>query len=386
VRPAEFDGVAIVSPFAWDGPWQTPHYIARQLATRVPVVFAEKPATWSPGDPDFALAKWRRRAPAAVPPAGISVVSPNGAPFSRFRPLRELTLRGFGATVGTELDRRQIGRPLGWVSYFAGCLAHLERTRVRTFVYHCLDAFDAPEEIELARRAAAVLAVSPELVAKHSRSNPNTFHAPNGVDARIFAGPSASTSPARSAPAGPRRIGFVGILSRHIDFVLLERIARAFANDRLVIGGPVLRGASAPVGEQKAALARLRRMPNVELLGFVETALVPALVQSFAVGIIPFVPNDFNAGRDPIKFYHYLAQGKPVVTTPVAVARQHASLCQIGESHAGFLAGIERALSTDDDAIARERVALARRHTWEALVPQAVHAIETAGIFLRRTT
>jgi len=382
---AEFDGVAIVSPFAWDGPWQTPHYVARQLATRVPVVFAEKPATWSPGDPDFALAKWRRRAPTAVPPAAVSVVWPRGAPFSRFRPLRELTLRGFGAKLGAELDRREISRPLGWVSYFAGCLAHLERTRVRTFVYHCLDAFDAPEELELARRAAAVLAVSPELVAKHARSNPNTFHAPNGVDARAFAGPPAPPSPVRARPAG-RRIGFVGILSRHIDFVLLEKIAGAFADDQLVIGGPVLRGASAPIGEQKAALARLRRMTNVQLLGFVEPALVPALIQSFAVGIIPFVPNDFNAGRDPIKFYHYLAHGKPVVTSPVAVAREHARLCQIAETHPGFVAGIERALSEDDDAVARERIALARCHTWEALVPQAVHAIETAGIVLRRAT
>src|SRR5439155_609631 len=173
--------------------------------------------------------------------------------------------------------------------------------------------------------AAAVLAVSPELVAKHARSNPNTFHAPNGVDARTFAGPPAPASPGRARPAG-RRIGFVGILSRHIDFVLLEKIAGAFADDQLVIGGPVLRGASAPIGEQKAALARLRRMTNVQLLGFVEPALVPELVQSFAVGIIPFVPNDFNAGRDPIKFYHYLAHGKPVVTSPVAVAREHARL------------------------------------------------------------
>jgi len=385
VRPAEFDGVAIVSPFAWDGPWQTPHYVARQLATRVPVVFAEKPATWSPGDPDFALAKWRRRAPAAAPPAAVSVVSPHGAPFSRFRPLRELALRGFGATVGTELDRRKIDRPLGWVSYFAGCLAHLERTRIRTFVYHCLDAFDAPEEIELARRAAAVLAVSPELVAKHSRSNPNTFHAPNGIDARVFAGPAAPPRPVRLRPAG-RRLGFLGILSRHIDFVLLAKIAEAFANDQLVIAGPVLRGASAPSGEQKAALARLRRMTNVAMPGFVEPTLIPALVQSFAVGIIPFVSNAFNAGRDPIKFYHYLAHGKPVVTTPVAVAREHAGLCQIAETHPAFLAGIERALSGDDDAVARERIAVARRHTWEALVPRALHAIEAAGILLRRAT
>ena len=175
-------------------------------------------------------------------------------------------------------------------------------------------------------------------------------------------------------------------MSRHIDFVLLEKIAGAFADDQLVIGGPVLRGASAPIGEQKAALARLRRMTNVQLLGFVEPALVPELVQSFAVGIIPFVPNDFNAGRDPIKFYHYLAHGKPVVTSPVAVAREHARLCQIAETHPGFVAGIERALSEDDDAVARERIALARCHTWEALVPQAVHAIETAGIVLRRAT
>jgi len=381
----EFDGVAIVSPFAWDGPWQTPHYVARQLATRVPVVFAEKPATWSPGDPDGALAKWRRRATAAARPTGVSVVSPHAVPFTRLRPLRELALRSFGATLGVELQRRDIDRPLGWVSYFKGCLAHLERTRIRAFVYHCLDAFDAPEEIELARRAAVVLAVSPVLVAKHARNNPHAFHAPNGIDASIFADPPAPPCPSRTRPAG-RRIGFVGILSRHIDFVLLEKTAAAFAGDQVVIAGPLLRGDSAPVGEQRAALARLKRMTNVEMPGFVDPTRIATLVQSFAVGLIPFVPNEFNAGRDPIKFYHYLAHGKPVVTTPVAVARQHASLCQIAETHPDFLAGIERALADDDDAVARARVALARRHTWEALVPQAVHDIETAGIFLRRTT
>lgn len=385
VRPAApttpFDGVVILSPFAWDGAWQTPHYVARQLGRHVPVVFAEKPATWSPGDADFALARLRRRSRVRVESTSISVVSPKGLPLSRLRTVRGWAIRSFGATLAGELKRQQIRNPLGWISYFAGCTEYLETIANGAYVYHCLDAFDSAEESELARRAAAVFAVSRRLYERHAASNPNTFHVPNGIDAQTLAARPPSAWSARTG----RVIGFVGILNRHIDFTLLEKIARAFTNDHLVLGGPVLRGASAPSGEQRAAMARLRRLPNVRFAGFVEPALVPRLVESFSVGIIPFLADAFNAGRDPIKFYQYFAQGKAVVTTSVAVAEENATLCQLGDSHADFLAGIDRALSSTDDGAPRARIELARRHTWEALARRAIRSLEAVGIHLRRT-
>lgn len=379
--PPAFDGVALFSPFAWNGARQTPHYVARELARRIPVVFAEKPATWSPGDTDFAFSRLRRRDRGSAESASISLVSPNGVPLSRFRALRRWAIRGFRARLAAELERRRIRRPLGWISYFAGCTEYLETMDQGGYVYHCLDAFDAPEESELARRAAAVLAVSRRLYEKHVVNNPNTFHLPNGIAARTL----ASEPPPATAARPPRVIGFVGILSRHIDFLLLEAIARAFPDDHLIVAGPLLRGASAPSGEQKRAISRLRRLPNVRFTGFVEPELVPRLVRSFSLGLIPFLPDAFNAGRDPIKFYQYFAQGKPVVTTSVAVAEEHAALCRVADTPGDFLAGIGRALAAHDDVAAHERIEVARRHTWEALVPQAVGSLETIGLVLQRT-
>ena len=180
-----------------------------------------------------------------------------------------------------------------------------------------------------------------------------------------------------------RRIGYVGILTRHIDFLLLEKIAHAFPGDQLFLAGPVARGASAPAGPQKAALSRLHNLRNVECIGFVEASSVPCLVQSFSVGIIPFLSNAFNTGRDPIKFYHYLAQGKPIVTVPLAVAAEYSPLCEVAETHADFLHALGHALNSSDNLTSSQRISAARRHTWEAIVPAAVGMLERAGVTLR---
>ena len=45
---------------------------------------------------------------------------------------------------------------------------------------------------------------------------------------------------------------------------------------------------------------------------------VPAYMQAFTVGWVPFAAGAIARAANPVKIYEYLALGKPVVSTPVA--------------------------------------------------------------------
>ena len=64
-----------------------------------------------------------------------------------------------------------------------------------------------------------------------------------------------------------------------------------------------------------APLDRLAALPNVHLYGPQPYADLPAWLERFDVCIIPFKINQVTEATDPVKFYEYLAQAKPVVTT-----------------------------------------------------------------------
>ena len=44
---------------------------------------------------------------------------------------------------------------------------------------------------------------------------------------------------------------------------------------------------------------------------------MPGYLRDFDVCMIPFVVSEVTAATDPVKFYEYISQGKPVVSTPM---------------------------------------------------------------------
>jgi len=54
---------------------------------------------------------------------------------------------------------------------------------------------------------------------------------------------------------------------------------------------------------------------NIELLPAISHDKVKDAIQSFDIGLIPFKLNDITKYVDPVKFYEYLANGKPVLST-----------------------------------------------------------------------
>ncbi len=156
------------------------------------------------------------------------------------------------------------------------------------------------------------------------------------------------------------RLVFSGHLAPHkVDFDLLLAVKRLRAQWSLVLIGPEWEGADLP-----ESFARLKREPGILLAGKIDYGDLPALLHSADVLLIPYQMNSVTRHVSPLKFFEYLATGKPVVSTPLPSILKYAGQAGIATHAEGFVQEIERALA--DPGWGREaRLELARSHTWD---------------------
>lgn len=377
-----FDSVLMLSPFFWnfrDDMWQTTHNVARVFATLAPTVLVEPPVQWNPRSAEFrfyrllhGLGGERTR----VPEANLTVFHRRGLPMGRVEFVRVFDLARNARSLRNLLKRSGFQNTLLWHSFPYWSEPIIEPVDYKVFAYHCLDHSTREEEARLILRADALFCVSQTLVDKHRAVNPNTFLLPNGVDLTLFDRACAAASPRPAdLPKKGRVIGFLGYVNYHVDIELLVKVARAFPNDTVVLVGRVPRAQTVPQDRQLKALKVLRTLPNVRILGFKPTSEVPLYIDAFDVCLIPFLRNQFNLECDPLKFYQYMAMGKPVVATPVEAAKRYHRVCYLAESHEEFIAQISRGLQEDNSEKQQARVAVAQAHSWQTLVTQAWTAL-----------
>jgi glycosyltransferase involved in cell wall biosynthesis len=381
VRPkaAKIDGAVVLSPFFWnfrDDMWQTTHHVARALAARVPTILVEPPVQWNPRNAEFRLHRiangllGRRMRPAGD---GLEVFGRRGFPLGRLAPMRRFQTARNARALRQLLDEIGWRRVLLWHSFPYDSEILTDAVGPYLFVYHCLDDSPREEERRLVDRADVVFCVSRTIVDKYKARNPRTFLLPNGVDLELFDPERAAQAPRPAdLPTGGRILGFLGYVNYHVDLELLVNVARAFPRDHVVLVGRVPTGHTAPEGPQRAALEVLGSLPNVHILGFKATAELPAYLHAFDVCLIPFLRNRFNQQCDPLKFYQYMAMGKPVVSTPVTVARRYPEACSVAESGEEFISAVADALERGDHESERQaRRSVAQAHSWPALIDGA---------------
>lgn len=174
---------------------------------------------------------------------------------------------------------------------------------------------------------------------------------PNGVDLEAFERlAKTETAPPELARFPGPRVGFVGALYHWLDVELIDAVTAALPNVGFVFIGP--------------ADARHTPHPraNVLQLGPVPHERVPACIDAFDVGWLPFRNEAVGRSANPIKLYEYLALGKPVVTTPLADLDEFSGLVSVGESAQEVVRLLEERLA--DGSTGEKRVALARNCSW----------------------
>jgi GT2 family glycosyltransferase len=230
--------------------------------------------------------------------------------------------------------------------------------------YDCMDEWDnfpgmrkallETEEI-LVRDCDLLIVTGQKLWDKWSSHNPNTVLARNAADFDHFQAPPPDE--VLAGVTGPV-VGYFGAIADWFDLALMERLARERPQYTFVLVGGIF---DVPV-------AALKAMPNVRIEGQQPYALMPAYLRRFDACIIPFKVNPITEATDPVKFYEYVSQGKPVVAPAMAELFPYRDSLYIARDHDDFVAKVDAAIAERDPALRERRIALARENTWQGRV------------------
>ena len=351
--------VLFISNVAWDFVWQRHQTLASLFAQDSDVTFCEIPGVRRVGFSD--LGRIMARLLALRRPAGTALPA-------RLRLLRPFVLPatnpGFGAFNARQVRRLVAREPVLRagvdliVDYSASrtALALIDAVPHRRLVYDCTDdwlavrgipATLAADERRLLGAADLTLVPSRTLYDRKAGQAHRCVRLPHGALVERFL-----LEPKPVVPAGPLTLLYYGHLHRqHLDFAVLDGVARLRPGWRVILVGPVRTPHRFPV--------------NVELVGQqAHEALRPLLAQADVL-LLPYVLNDYTRAVLPAKIYECLATGRPIVATPLpeltAGFSAHLRFATVAEE---WVRAAEAAVQADDPGTRAGRIALARDNSW----------------------
>ena len=382
MSPAMLSGENIVclALRAWDSPWKNNQQVMSLLARSNRVLYVDPPRSFRQSLTTMRVGSTNHPTVERVA-EGLFVF--RGPWFlSLFRHTRRgaTVLNGITQMARTaHLHRvcRQLGfnAPILW--FYDPMAAHLlDSFREKLVVYHVIDNYDeyfpatatrfrslmARRQRMMLERADVVFAISGPLQRRCREVNQNSHVVPNGVDYRLFEQAMRTEWVPDDVAAIPRPIvGYVGVIQPRVDFRLLGEIAARRRDWSFLFVGPTeyLKG--------EEGFETLVRGPNVYYLGPKPAEQIPFYVKACDVGLIPYRRDGFSPYSDSLKLYEYLACGRPVVSSDMPSSRRFVPLVTIAGGLSEFIAAIEASLA-EDGGRTMERMAFARRHSWDRRV------------------
>lgn len=252
-----------------------------------------------------------------------------------------------------------------------------------TTVYYCVDRWDQFSTYDAAlmlkldasccRGADLVVASSRDLHTRCMQHNEHTHLMLHGVDWQHFN--SQRSGCPTDMPPGPVA-GFFGLLSEWVDQTLLLKLADAMTGDERVV----------LMGKADVDLQKIQKQERVVWLGPKAYRDLPAYVQAFSVGMIPFVMNELTRAVNPIKLREMLAAGVPVVSTGLPEVEAMVSpgcrpAVQVAYDHEAFIQQVLCWLRHPPDQAERQRMAdTVQEDTWYNKAKQLTEWIDGARI------
>lgn len=200
-------------------------------------------------------------------------------------------------------------------------------------------------------QADLVLASSDSLLARAAQYRNDVELVPNGCDYDHF-------SKVQGSKADPFHIGFVGAVASWLDWELIGKISELPAV-RLTFIGPNF-------GLDRPSLHR----SNITYLGHHDYDKLPSLMECFDTLLIPFKLNEMTRGVSPIKFWEYLATGKPIISTALPEVVQ-SGLATIIDHENYATAGIDHSSKAK-----KQRIAYAKANSWDERAARICKALK----------
>lgn len=304
----------------------------------------------------------------------VWVLSPFSIPLQGNALIRSLNFMLLRCQIAYALSMLNMKNPVFW-TYNPLMAAFMRCRHWAKTVYHCVDEISAQpgmpadliqrEEQELVCQVDCVFVTSVRLLEEKKKYNPNIHYLPNVVDFDHFHRAIVDKTlliPADLAVIPEPRIGFIGALSSYkVDFDLLYQIANRLPEHNFVLIGDV------GEGDPHTSVGKLQSLENVFFLGHRAYSTLPAYLKGMQVCLLPFNLNRYTEYMFPMKFFEYLAAGRPVVGRPLPSLVDYADAYMVAGNEDEFVEGICRGVSleTNVEQLRTSGIALAQKHTYK---------------------
>lgn len=252
-------------------------------------------------------------------------------------------------------------------------------------VYDCVDDHAAQagvdrnprrveeEEAMILSRADLVTVTSQRLFDIKSSLHENVHLVLNAGDVALYENDTDEVPEELSDMTHPI-LGSVGALDGYkYDFGLLHDLAVKHPEWNFVLLGQPVVQVQKPEDEE-IDLSRLRQLQNVHVISNVPRIKVPNYVRQFDVCLIPYRASRYNASSFPLKFWEFMATGKPVVAGGLPELKAYEALIGYANDVRGFEAACRDWLASPLRS-REKRLELAREHSWDARVAQLEHLL-----------
>ncbi len=382
--------VVCISSIDWDFIWQSHQEIMSRLAADGHrVLFVENTGVRTPNFRDLARLRqrirnwWRGTKGFREERPNLFVYSPLLLPGPYLRLSR--WINRFLLVHALQRWMRATGfyRPIVW-TFLPTPLARdlIAALDPQLTIYYCVDDLASsspaarkivPSEERLFAEADVVFVTSERLRQRAAQFTDRVHLFPSGVNLELFedARQSAVEPPADVRALRRPVIGYVGGLHQWVDQDLLAAVAAGMPDATFVFVGP-----------EQTDVAKLRRCPNVRLLGTRPHDELPRYVKAFDVGIVPYRLTEYTANVYPAKVNEYLAVGIPVVATELPEIRRfnamHGDVVDVANDPQAFSRAIRSALQDSSPPEVERRIAVAHENSWTARVAGMSRLIDEA--------
>lgn len=325
------------------------------------------------------------RQSAVKPQENISVYSlPPVLPFFyKVRAINRLNQKRIARYIRKKMQEHGFEKPLLWV-YSPVTVDAVDFIPHSGLVYDCVDRHSAygglmnPQqvdamELELAAKTDQCFATADSLAERLSQAQPETAFIPNGANFERFVKAIDPQPLPEDMKDIPHPIfGFVGALQSCIEYGFVQHAAKTHPDWHFVW-----------IGKEKPGvdLTELRAMPNCHFLGMKPNEKLPEYIAHFDACLNLFAKSDLSKDVSPLKFYEYLATGKPIVSTrqPDQVM-QFENLIEIADTEEGFVQACESALADADRQRTETRIEEGRKSSWDSRVAQMCEILRKKNI------
>ena len=373
-------GVVSLQLDVWGGPWRRRHQVMSRLARYIHVVWCNPLFSWRDawrknlypkhtvttqglhfGDvthPGFTVYQPKRWQPGFRRPASLV----RWRVKQQLRKAKQLlTARGCRKTI-LYIWRPQFELAMDLIDSDLTCYDINDE-----YTFSLVEQPIGPRERRLITDSDQVIVTSRGLMDKKGNINPHTAFIPHGVDFDAYSSPLAAPDDLAAIPQP--RIGYVGVLKRHLDFELVRSVAERHPDWSFVFIGP-----KGDLRQEVTKFERLSQLANVHMLGGKPVEQLPAYTSNLDIGMMCYNVNDYTNHICPLKLQEYLACGLPVISTAIRSSHEFTNVVRIANSADEWSLALAELLDTaEQDVEARREVA--RAHDWDNLAFQIVQLL-----------